>query len=128
MRSGRALSDPPRSPGLSEGWRRRTQDRLRADYRPTMRFAMHRWFSARAIQLHLEFFLIVAGCAAATWWQARRALGGNGLSWFYTFEWPILAAIAIAAWWHLIHENPEQRAARKRERAEKDPAERAAEW
>ena len=54
--------------------------------------------------------------------------GGNGLSWFYTFEWPILAGIAIAAWWHLIHENPEEREARKRKRAEKDPAERAAEW
>jgi len=66
---------------------------------------MHRWFSRRALLLHLEFFLIVAGCAVATWWQARRALGGNGLSWFYTFEWPILAGIAIAAWWHLIHEN-----------------------
>ena len=93
-----------------------------------MRLAMRRWFSARALLLHLEFFLIVAGCAAATWWQARRALGGNGLSWFYTFEWPILAGIAIAAWWHLVHENPEEREARKRERADKDPAERAAEW
>jgi hypothetical protein len=93
-----------------------------------MRFAMHRWFSRRAFLLHLEFFLIVAGCAVATWWQAHRALGGNSLSWFYTFEWPILAGIAIAAWWHLIHENPEEREARKRDRAEKDPAERAAEW
>ena len=54
----------------------------------------------------------MAGCAAATWWQARRALAGNGLSWFYTFEWPIFAGIAIAAWWHLIHEDPEARAAR----------------
>jgi hypothetical protein len=78
--------------------------------------------------LHLGFCLIVAGCAVATWWQARRALGGDGLSWFYTFEWPILAGIAIAAWWHLIHENPQEREARKLERAEKDPAERAAEW
>ena len=75
---------------------------------------MHRWLSRRALLLHLEFFLIVAGCAVATWWQATRALGGNGLSWFYTFEWPILAGIAIAAWWHLIHENPEERAAERR--------------
>jgi hypothetical protein len=93
-----------------------------------MRFAMHRWFSPRAFLLHLEFFLIVAGCVVATWWQAHRALGGNTLSWFYTFEWPILAGIAIAAWWHLIHESPEEREDRKRKRAEKDPAERAAEW
>ena len=89
--------------------------------------AMRRWLSPRALMLHLEFFLIVAGCAAATWWQARRALGGNGLSWFYTFEWPVLAGIAIAAWWHLIHEDPAARAARKRER-EVHPAERKAEW
>jgi len=89
---------------------------------------MNRWFSARAMLLHLELSLLVAACAAATWWQARRALGGNGLSWFYTFEWPIFAGIAIAAWWHLIHENPTERAARKEQREEMDPAERKAEW
>ena len=88
---------------------------------------MHRWFSPRALLLHLEFWLIVAGCAVATWWQAHRALAGNGLSWFYTFEWPILAGIAIAAWWHLIHENPEERAA-PAARAKGDPAQRQAEW
>jgi len=53
---------------------------------------------------------------------------GNGLSWFYTFEWPVLAGIAIAAWWHLIHEDPEERAARRLERAKGDPAQRQAEW
>lgn len=95
--------------------------------RSTILDIMQRWLSRRALLLHFEFLLLVAGCAAATWWQARRALGGNGLSWFYTFEWPILAGIAIAAWWHLIHEDPAQRAARKRERA-LDSTERAAEW
>ena len=75
-----------------------------------MLIVMNRWFSPRALLLHLEFWFIVAGCGAATWWQANRALGGNGLSWFYTFEWPIFAGIAIAAWWHLIHEDPEERA------------------
>ena len=59
----------------------------------------------------------------ATWWQASRALGGNDLSWFYTFEWPIFAGIAIAAWWHLIHEDPADRAARSG-REGPDPAER----
>jgi len=87
-----------------------------------------RWFSRRALLLHLEFWLIVAACAAAAWWQASRALGGNGLSWFYTFEWPIFALIALAAWWHLIHEDPEVRAARKKTSAEIEPAERKAEW
>jgi hypothetical protein len=93
-----------------------------------MLITMNRWFSARALLLHFEFWLVVAACGAATWWQASRALAGNGLSWFYTFEWPIFAGIAVAAWWHLIHENPEERAARKRERAALDPVERKAEW
>ena len=93
-----------------------------------MMIVMDRWFSRRAFLLHVEFWLIVAACGAATWWQASRALGGNGLSWFYTFEWPVLAGIAVAAWWHLIHESLEERAARKRERGEINPAERKAEW
>ena len=42
-----------------------------------------------------------------------RALGGHFLSWFYTFEWPILGLIALAGWWHLIHEDPEKYRARK---------------
>lgn len=72
-----------------------------------------RWLSRRAIILHSEFAFLVAGCGAATWWQATRALGGHFLSWFYTFEWPILGLIALAGWWHLIHEDPEKYRARK---------------
>jgi len=89
---------------------------------------MRRWFSPRALLLHAELLVVVAACAAATWWQASRALGGNGLSWFYAFEWPIFAGIAAAAWWHLIHEDPEARAARRREREAADPSRRPAEW
>lgn len=72
-----------------------------------------RWFSRHAIFLHTEFFVFVAGCITATWWQASRALGGNDLSWFYTFEWPCFAAFLVAGWWHLIHEDPEAYRARK---------------
>lgn len=78
--------------------------------------------------LHFEVVIVVAGCVAATWWQAGRALGGNSLSWFYTFEWPVFAGIALAAWWHLIHEDPEARAERLRKREEVDPSNRQAEW
>ena len=63
--------------------------------------------------MHLEFAFLVIGCLAGGWWQLHRALGGNGLSWFYTFEWPILGVIALAGWWHLIHEDPEKYRARK---------------
>jgi len=63
--------------------------------------------------LHLEVAIIAPGCAAAGWWQATRALGGNGLSWVYSVEWPIFALLAIAGWWYLIHEDPEVYRARK---------------
>jgi hypothetical protein len=89
---------------------------------------LHRWFGRRALLLHLEFWLFVAACGLAAWWQATRALGGNGLSWFYTFEWPAFALIAIAAWWHLIHEDPEARAARRKATRDVEPEDRKAEW
>jgi hypothetical protein len=72
-----------------------------------------RWFSRRAWFLHVGVTLIVLGCLAAAWWQGSRALGGHTLSWFYTVEWPGFAVFAIAGWWHLIHEDPEVRRARK---------------
>jgi hypothetical protein len=31
-------------------------------------------------------------------WQLRRALGGNALSWAYTFEWPLFAIFAVFFW------------------------------
>ena len=31
-------------------------------------------------------------------WQLRRALSGNGLSWAYTFEWPLFAIFAVYFW------------------------------
>jgi integral membrane protein len=73
-----------------------------------------RWFSPRALLLHLEVLIIAPGCAVAGWWQATRALAGNGLSWVYSIEWPIFALLAIAGWWFLIHEDPEAYRARKR--------------
>lgn len=32
------------------------------------------------------------------WWQLERAAGGNGLSWGYAFEWPLLAVCTVALW------------------------------
>jgi hypothetical protein len=31
-------------------------------------------------------------------WQFHRAISGNGLSWAYTFEWPIFAVFAVVFW------------------------------
>ena len=72
-----------------------------------------RWFSRRAVMFHLEVVIVATGCLAAGWWQATRALAGNGLSWVYTIEWPVFALIAVGGWWFLIHEDPEAYRARK---------------
>jgi DNA-binding transcriptional regulator of glucitol operon len=40
----------------------------------------------------------VAGMLALGWWQYRRAMAGNALSWAYTFEWPIFAIFAVVFW------------------------------
>jgi integral membrane protein len=66
-----------------------------------------RWFSRRAVLLHLEVVVVAPACAVAGWWQATRALAGNDLSWVYSVEWPTFALLAIWGWWHLIHEDQE---------------------
>jgi integral membrane protein len=75
--------------------------------------ARHRWLSRRALVLHLEVAIVAPGCVAAGWWQATRALSGNTLSWVYSIEWPIFALLAVAGWWHLVHEDPEAYRARR---------------
>lgn len=62
-----------------------------------------RWFSSRAIALHVAVVVVIAACAALAVWQVRRATGGNDLSWAYVFEWPFFAGVAVYAWWDLIH-------------------------
>ena len=72
-----------------------------------------RWLSRRALLLHLVVAIIASGCAVAGWWQATRALAGNGLSWAYSVEWPVFGLLAIGGWWHLIHEDPKAYRARR---------------
>jgi hypothetical protein len=47
---------------------------------------------------HLAMVVSVAGMLALGWWQFRRAMEGNALSWAYTFEWPIFAVFAVVFW------------------------------
>ena len=45
--------------------------------------------------------LMVISCWGMLWlgdWQFHRALSGNGLSWAYTFEWPLFAGFAVVFW------------------------------
>lgn len=67
-----------------------------------------KWFSGQGFLLHFIVLFVVTGCSLATWWQLGRALGGNGLSWAYTVEWPCFAVYAIVLWWKLLHEEVDE--------------------
>jgi integral membrane protein len=87
------------------------------------RATRQRWASRRALILHLELLVVAPACILAGWWQATRALSGNGLSWVYSVEWPIFAVIAVIGWWQLLHEDPDAYRRRRQRRA--DDAEHA---
>jgi hypothetical protein len=53
--------------------------------------------------LHIGAVLFVPFCILATWWQITRAEDGNGLSYLYTFEWPVFAIVGVYFWWQFLH-------------------------
>src|SRR5260221_10729838 len=62
---------------------------------------MPRWrvlLTPRWLSWHLFSVAAVAGMIWVGDWQLRRALAGNGLSWAYTFEWPIFAIFGVVFW------------------------------
>jgi hypothetical protein len=77
--------------------------------------ASTRLTGAEAMRLHLTLAGGLALCAAAFWFEVRRALGGNELSWAYVFEWPLFAGFAVYMWWQTLHQN------RRRQRANSAP-------
>lgn len=66
-----------------------------------------RWWSGRALALHLTALTAVVTFCLLARWQINRALSGNTLSWAYAFEWPFFAAYAVYMWWHLLREAPD---------------------
>lgn len=54
------------------------------------------------IARHVLALVGTAGCLALGWWQLSRATGGNGLSWGYTFEWPVFAGFVIFLWYREV--------------------------
>jgi hypothetical protein len=52
----------------------------------------------RWIGWHLFTVAAVIGMLWLGDWQLHRALSGNGLSWAYTFEWPLFAGFAVVFW------------------------------
>jgi len=57
-------------------------------------------------------------------WQFHRAIGGNGLSWAYTFEWPLFAGFGAVFWARTVRD--ELRARRGPSQREMDRAAREA--
>lgn len=63
-----------------------------------------RLHGAPAVKLHLTLAVGLAISLAAGGYELYRALGGNPLSWAYTFEWPLFGAFGTYLWWRLLHE------------------------
>ena len=51
------------------------------------------WLAWHLIMIGAVYGMLVLGD-----WQLHRALAGNGLSWAYTFEWPLFAVFAVVFW------------------------------
>ncbi|MGI8778375.1 MAG: hypothetical protein ACR2LJ_13555 [Acidimicrobiales bacterium] len=74
---------------------------------------MHRrWYSGKALLLHLAFVTVAPLCLFAGWWQVNRARSGNLASYGYAVEWPVFAVVAGYFWWQLIHHRPNDEAAK----------------
>ena len=61
---------------------------------PVWRFLVSR----RWLLWHATAVLGVWGMAWMGDWQFHRAIGGNALSWAYTFEWPLFAGFGVVFW------------------------------
>ena len=61
---------------------------------PVWRFLISR----KWLLWHVTAVLGVWGMAWMGDWQFRRAMGGNALSWAYTFEWPLFAGFGVVFW------------------------------
>jgi hypothetical protein len=61
-------------------------------------------FTPRWLAWHLFMVISFWGMMWLGDWQFHRALGGNGLSWAYTFEWPLFAVFAVVFWARTIRD------------------------
>ena len=60
-----------------------------------------RWrfvITPRWLAWHLFTVAAVIGMLWLGDWQFHRAMGGNALSWAYTFEWPVFAIFGVVFW------------------------------
>jgi len=54
--------------------------------------------------MHVTLVVLLPAFVWLTWWQLRRAEGGNTLSWAYVALWPAFAVYAVYTWWHLVRD------------------------
>jgi DNA-binding transcriptional regulator of glucitol operon len=62
-----------------------------------------KYFSLRAIGLHIALITWVVVCALAAWWQVGRAVQGNSLSFLYSVEWPVIGVLGILGWYSMLN-------------------------
>ena len=75
-------------------------DASRAPSGPVWRFLVEpRWLG-----WHLFVFAAFWGMLWLGDWQYHRAMDGNGLSWAYTFEWPLFAVFGVVFWVRTIRD------------------------
>ena len=67
---------------------------------PVWRFLI----TPRWLGWHLFVVLAFWGMLWLGDWQFHRAMSGNGLSWAYTFEWPLFAGFGIVFWARTIRD------------------------
>jgi DNA-binding transcriptional regulator of glucitol operon len=62
-----------------------------------------KYFSGRALGLHLVLAIWLCLCAIAAWWQVGRAINGSTLSYFYAIEWPVFGIFGVLGWYALLN-------------------------
>jgi len=93
-----------------------------------------KYFSRRALGLHLALVIWICVCATAAWWQVGRAMDGSSLSYFYAIEWPVFGIFGVLGWYALLniervsaHQEQARREYEERMRAEAIAARAASE-
>ncbi|HEY1825748.1 MAG TPA: hypothetical protein VGG21_07295 [Acidimicrobiales bacterium] len=64
---------------------------------------LRKYFTPRAIGLHITLICWIALCALAAWWQVGRAVQGNALSFLYSIEWPLIGILGIVGWYSMLN-------------------------
>lgn len=90
---------PTPGPGPGPGPGPALADPLRAPTDPSVPLRLH---GIEAAKVHGTLLAVLVLCSLAFRFELVRALGGNGLSWAYVFEWPLFAAFGAYMWWTVL--------------------------